>query len=562
MKSEQDLLNPAIRKSIIEEIECGENRARKREAFRRYEQLKDRTYFEVVELLVAQFAPETVRQMQYARSNISITRKVINKLAKVYNNGAIRTVKAPEDKPNDSTEADPKTKAIEETAEYLGLNSVMKKANRYLKLQRNTMLYVKPVKVSADNKWAPCVQALSPFLYDVVPDPANPEKPLAVILSAYTPEKMKYYEVLGDPGVRPTTRAPEVITPGDSVNQTIADTPEDEKGPEHGTFVWWTPNYHFTTNEKGEQITVADQTDNTNPIRMLPFVNLADDQDGAFWAVGGEDLPDGGARINALLTHLNHIAVTQGYGQMVMTGKNLPKIIPVGPNQCIQLEYDKEDPKPEVAFEGANPPLDSMMKTIEAQTALLLTTNNLSTSGFSLSLTDARQFASGIAMMIDKAESIEDTEEQALVFKSAEPKAWVIIFSWTDVLKARGLLVDELSKMPVDATTEVATTFPKPQPIQSESDQLDVLKKRKDLGLNTQLDLIMRDNPGMSKEEAQKKLDEIKKEAQERQAEMGLPVGGQPPKPGEPGAKPGDGNPPPPGQKNDTTPEPDPTGQQ
>src|SRR3954463_947712 len=107
IKSESDLLNVEIRKKLIEEF-CGTNNTRrKNEAFKAYECLKDKTSNYVMDLLLKQFDTETVVEMQYAISNISVLRKVISKLAKVYANGVKRTMKNQSD-----------TKAIEAAAEY------------------------------------------------------------------------------------------------------------------------------------------------------------------------------------------------------------------------------------------------------------------------------------------------------------------------------------------------------------------------------------------------------------------------------------------------------------
>lgn len=533
LEKETDILKEDFRKRIIEEILGSENTMRKHECFKRHEQYKDRSYFYVVDLLIKQFSKETVSEMQYALSNVSITRKIINKLAKVYNKGAIRKAEIEGQERTGAEEAEdvsPETKMIEELAKLLRVNQAMKKCNRYLKLQKNCLVFTKPMKSSLDEKWSIALQVLAPFLYDVIPDPMDPEKPLVVILSHYVPLQKKYYDV-----VNPAIRGQEAhqVRGNDGVNQAIADSPEDEMGPEKGQYIWWSPNFHFTTDEKGGLMSGEELGDGENPIKTLPFVNFADDQDGAFWALGGDDIAEGSIKLNALLTHLNHIAVTQGYGQLFMTGKGLPKGVQVGPNHAIQLEYNEGDPKPEIGYLTANPPIESVMKIIEAQFALLLATNNLSTSGFSTKLEGARQFASGIAMMLDKAESIEDTDEQAEAFVRGEPKVWELIGLWLGTLDAKKALSDDLRDYKLDPNTVVEISFPPSQPIQSESEHLDVLAKRKDLGLNTLVDLIMKDNPGMTKEDAQKKLEEIKAD---QAANMPPALAGQA---GAPGAKDG-----------------------
>ncbi len=591
LTKETDILDAGFRKRVIQEIQGAENQARKHESYKRHEQYKDKTQYYVVDLLIKQFQKETVQEMQYGLSNISFIRKIINKLAKVYNNGAIRTVEdgdagvddeeipgtpseAPEIDPTETPEpvdptgdptdvveaadaegayslsiegeepiveeVDPNAAIIDELVKFLKINQVMKKANRYAKLHKNTLVYTKPQK-QLDEKYTLKSQALAPYLYDVIPSPDDPEAPLVVILSHYKPLMKKYYDVL-DPGYHTNNQATQ-RSQSDSRDQAIADSPADEQGGPAGRFIWWSPKFHFTTDEKGVLIPNGDNPGNANPIETLPFTNFADDQDGAYWAEGGNDLSDGAPRLNALITHLNHVAVTQGYGQLAMTGKNLPKQVQVGPNHAIQMEYSDGDPVPTVAYLSSNPPLEAIMKIIEAQVSLLLTTNNLSTSNISLSLSDAKQFASGVAMMLDMAESTEDTQEQGQMFIDGEPQVWAIINKWQTYLKTKSLLNETLTENILPPEARVCVSFPPVQPVQAETERLDVYKKRKDLGLSSMIDLLMRDNPGMTREQAAKKQEEILAESKSKAAAFGLPAAapgapGAPQDPNDPNAKP------------------------
>ena len=53
--------------------------------------------------------------------------------------------------------------------------------------------------------------------------------------------------------------------------------------------------------------------------------------------------------------------------------------------------------------------------------ALYLTTNNLSTSGVSTQLSGGNTLPSGVALILDKAESLEDVQDQRQVFIDKEP---------------------------------------------------------------------------------------------------------------------------------------------
>ena len=109
-----------------------------------------------------------------------------------------------------------------------------------------------------------------------------------------------------------------------------------------------------------------------------------------------------------------------------MSGKNLPRNQTIGPNKAVILEYEDGEPVPQVGFATANPPLRELMQNVESLVALTLTTNDLSTSGVSASLDGGGAVASGVALMVDKAESQEDVKDQRQMFIDGEKDIWRI----------------------------------------------------------------------------------------------------------------------------------------
>lgn len=524
IKSEIELLDQATRKLILEEIKGPENQARKAEAFRRYQCLKDQTSSYTVEELKKQFDTATIQEMSYAIANVSLVRKCIDKLSKVYSYGVHRRIMG------GSKKQDSATNAIQSLAKELNLNNQMKQANKYLKLQRNCMIYIKPCPTK--DGWDIKVQPLNPFLYDVVEHFYDRTKPMCVILSDYEIQQTQYTSTDAATANRTTSVLPTGINKGDNKDQAIADTPSDARTKE---FVWWTDSYHFTTDQNGEII--SDELNTENPIGELPFENLAIDQDEQFWAIGGKDLVDGAILINSVLTHNQHIATSQGYGQFWMRGKNVPRNVKVGPSKAIIMEHSEGEPVPEIGFASSNPALDALRGMVEQYIALLLTTNNLSTSSVASQLTGGTSAPSGVALIIDKAESIEDVNEQREIFVQAEPNLWRKIAKFMNVLGAN--LKPSLQSLRIDPSisSEITTKYNEPPSVQSESEKLGNIKLRKELGINTQIDLILKDNPDMSSEEAEEKLKEILEEA--IKLKMGEGSADLPEEPAEP-VEPGD----------------------
>lgn len=503
LKSEEQILDIEVRMKIIEEINSPENRRRKDESFKRYLCYKDETYLYVLKKLALQFSEQTLLEMQYAISNIAFVRKIIDKLARVYSYGIDRVVE------DETTQ-----EAIDALEKELEVDSIFKKTNRFLKLTKNCVQYIIPTE-SLDPKFEDKKQitpkVLLPHFYDVVEHYQNREAPMAYVLSDYKPYDGPEYSVNPARAGRPFGESIPRYQ-GDQIDQLIADTPSDAEN-QKGKYVFWTNKYHFTCNSKGEIIS----EDIVNPIQMMPFVNYAEDQDNQFWAIGGRDLTDGAILTNCLISHIIHIAITQGYGQIVMKGKNLPKSLQVGPNKAIVLEYEKDnDPVPEFSFESASPPIEQVQKLIEMYVALMLTTNNLSTSGVSASLAGSAQFPSGIAMLIDKAESMEDVKDQQRIFLDKEPQFWEIVASWHRVLKESGELVPTLAQFELPQELAIQLKFGEPRSIESEAERLGNLKLKKELGLITNLDMIKMEYPDYTDEQAEAKLAEILAEKLER----------------------------------------------
>lgn len=494
---ESDILDENIRKLIIREILSVENNNRKHEAYKAYQCYKDNTKEYVVRMLKKQFDPETVDQMSYSITNLAFVRKAIDKLARVYKYGVERE--------SDSEDA---TNAIKEASKISKVDQCFKKTNRYLKLTKNCLQYIVPKKIGFDDEeelYTIKPIAMPPYLYDVVELPDDREKLGVVILSDYIPTKD---EVLYKKN--PALRIQEADSTGnyplsDQNDSVIADDPRDQKNND-GNFIFWSKNYHFTCNKHGEIISIETE----NPIGMLPFVNYAEDQDGCFWARGGEDLVDGGVTLNCMVTNIQHIAIQQGYGQIVMSGANLPRNLKIGPDKIVYLERkNTEEPEPKFEFATANPPLDQLRGLVEMYCALLLTTNNLSTSGVSTQLNGGSSFPSGIAMMLDKSESLEDIEDQRQIFIDNEPEFWKIYSEWHRLYKSQKLLEPSLDDISFPDNFEITVKFGQPKPIITEKERLEIIKQKLEMNLIGKLDALRSEYPNMDDEQLKKKLEEL-----------------------------------------------------
>jgi len=513
IKNEDDLLKEEVRHQIITEIEGAENKRRKSVAYKWHEIWKNKSKQYVRELLTLMLDTSTVREMEYAMSNISVTRKIIDKLARVYSNGVTRSY---EDNPE-------QTERLDCLGKLLQANAQMKTLNKLLKLQKNSALYCKPIE-STEGTAYPAWIPMSPHLYDVVEKHNDRTKPLAFILSNFEREALTVgLDSQRVPELAATHRIQTSSFKGDGVDQKIADRKEDEGEDLHEkkTYIWWTDKYHFTT--KGSEIIdpstgepynlegEALMAEIMNPIEELPFVDLHIDQEGHYWAEGGEDLIDGDLLLNCMLSNAHHIGVTQGYGQLVMIGKNLPQTVKLGPNKTINLPVDDEGTTTSAEFITASPPLDALASQVEMYLALLLTTNNLSTSGVRASLDGGVGAASGVALALDKSESLEDVQSQRDIFVCAEKDAIRKTAKWLNYFSQENMLDEKYAECLISEDVEPMIEFGDQMILMSEKEKLDNIKLRDELGINTQIELIMKDR-GVSEREAEDILKKILEE--------------------------------------------------
>lgn len=494
MFSPEDVLSEAFRAAVLKDIRSPENQARKREMKKRQEVYRDNTIKWVLQALESlKLKKETLQLMKNHAANISIAKKIVNKKARCYRGGVVRF-----------TQDEKTTAQISALASILGANTVMQKADRFCVLQKNALPWVFP-EMTPQGQWRLKLVTLTSSQYDVIENGRDPERPACVILSDYVDDTDNV--TTGAPGGGWRSIEQETVL---SQEPLIAKGPYQERYRPKETHIWWTDEYHFTTNEKGQIIRDLSPEDLRNPIGMIPGAPIAEDQDGGYWASGGDDLIDGAILVNLLITDMLTIMYLQGWGQLVITGSNIPEEYQVGPNVALVLENREGETPANVELVSHNPPIDSWLRVVEQYLAMLLSTNDLSPSSVSMRL-DAMNFPSGISMLIEKSEAHGSVEDRRVMFSQAERQLWKIASRWCGVYE--GKLDEEfaaIGRIPLDP--EVNTRFTDQKEVTTEKERLEIMKLRKEMGLATQLDLVMMDNPHMTREEALAKLQEIRAE--------------------------------------------------
>ena len=224
-----DVLDPSLRQSVIADIEGDENKRRKRESLRRFEMYRNRQRPFILERLEQDLNPSTVQSMRTITS-INLVKRITDQKASIYTDEPER---------NFMNASEAQTEQLEELYFQAGADTMLKTANRIYKVADQCAMYVFP----KDGKV--CMRPLWPHQYDVIPDPKDPEKALAYIISAY--DKVDYQR--GGPTNPQENPRTSLSRRSNTLNETIAD--KDDYKSKLGKYIWWTADNHFVTNARG-----------------------------------------------------------------------------------------------------------------------------------------------------------------------------------------------------------------------------------------------------------------------------------------------------------------------
>lgn len=516
--TEDQLLSIEFRKMVIDQIVYSdENLERKAQELRKYEIYNDQNSKWVMLAIEKEgYKPETFAQMRNRASNISVCRKIVNKKAAIYNGGVDRKVGEPLKFPDGKTVPNPDQVSVDALADELDFNTYMKQANAYLELHKNCIVGCVPVLDSRETtqsgapKYKLKMQVKSPWQYDVIPDPHDYTRPAVIILSEF-PERID----LNTPddiqdGIRGVRRAAGFNSSNaDGIDQTIANSPEDRDQKEKDRrFIWWSDQYHFTTDIKGNFIGVKNPTDIFNPIRKNPWENLAAKQTDGFWARGGEDIVETSILVNKKMTDVNFIAFVQGWGQLVIDAEKVPKKLVGGPDNALIFERTVGGQPSTVYFATSNPPIEAWLETIRMTLALVLSTNNLSSRSVATRLDNANA-ASGISIMIENSEITSDLKDSQELFRDMEPCLWETVRLWHQLYASNNWLCKDQQAIETFNNSDVNLKFIESHLPVTEKERLEELKLRKELGIATLKDLIKSENPDLSDDEINSKIEEI-----------------------------------------------------
>lgn len=478
----RDYLDINLRKQIISEIAGSENQKRRERSFIRQEIYQGKLYDYLYEKMVKELGKKSAEKSRKI-SSINLTEKIVDEESKLYLREPLR-----EFMDVSAGDAD----YISELYEKSRANIAFKKANKMFKLHDQAALKIVPGQDRYD------IRALAPHHYDVIPNEQNPEIAEAYIISNVDVS---------------------LLVKGDGFNQKIADI--DDKLVKARLY-WWTDEYNFVTNGKGEFINEngtavqsLSERELKNQAQTLNFIDIAKDKDFEFFVRSESLVTEFSLDLAMSLSDTAEVIRYQGFATGVVSSKERPENMEVGPRSLIWLKKDPNDDsgsQPTFQFVSPNPDIGSSLEFNNGLMSMFLTAR-----GHSPKLVNAKgdstSYTSGLDRFLATLEAYEGSQDDIDLFTDAEVQAFEIMKAWNHAYyndSRNGFT----SKIPEKAYLKIE--YQKPTLELSESEELDVLEKKRKLGVINDVELIM-EAKGLTKEEA---LDYLKENGKRIEKEI------------------------------------------
>lgn len=481
-------------KDIINEIDSDENKRRKAEHAKRHDVYNDHQRPHVLTQLLNEFSHKTVSEMRTCTS-INLSRRMVDESASIYKRPPVRDIEI-ESQAGAESEAD-----LEMKNSILGLyddfrvNVALKRANQKYKLHDQCCIQVIP----KDGKIV--LRVLAPHQYDVVPNPANPEEALAYVISTFDRSLLDNITTRAS-DIQGTETGSKNELQGSGTNEAIADK-EDYQSTLR-KYIVWTAEEILVVNGNGGVL-----SRDPNPIKALPFVDVAQDKDFEYWIRRGSGIVEFAIDYSTVLSDTVNTNRLQSYAQAVITAETVPDSVTVGPNNILFLKLDPTRPemKPSFEFVSPQPDMKSSLDLLDRLLNYFMTSRGIdpkSVSGDGKTAT----YSSGLERLLAMIDRFEASQDDIDLFQCVEREVYKLIREWYTVIRGTALLDQEydFGEWPEDA--EMCVKFAQPQMIRTEADKEASVVYRLENGLMSRVEAI-EELRGVSKDEAQKIADEI-----------------------------------------------------
>ena len=482
-----NILDVEVRRKIIEDILCEENKRRKVDSFKRLDIYKKNQRKYILERIHKDLSAETIANMRTFTS-INFTKKIIDAKASVYKHTPKRSF----------ANASPRElEQIDALYKYAEADVKLKKGNRIYKLEDQATLQVLP----KDGKV--CMRVLAPHHFDVVPRVDMPEVAEVYVLSGFD-KQYAYQDTQGSETLDNRSSSTTMAGYYDNLNQSIAD--RDDYFDKLNYFVFWSKEYHFACNKQGQILgednvpllgSVAEEM-LVNPIGRLPFIDLVVDRDFEYWAQTGSNITDLQLDLGAQISDTCDVNFRQGYSQAILSATEAPRSMQIGPHTLLFLKKDPRgdaSTQPSFQFATPSPDLGSSIRLTEMLLAMGLTSEGLDASMISTGpSTGTSTYSSGYERLLAQIEEFSASQDDFQLFEDAESKLFDLFRVWSNTLQnVRGQLelIPDLRGGVISDNVELDISFMAPEMLQSQGEREDSAIKKLESGLISRKMAIM-----------------------------------------------------------------------
>ena len=272
--------------------------------------------------------------------------------------------------------------------------------------------------------------------------------------------------------------------------------------PNQQVLVYWSKDEYFYVDTLGNKIADPDYPDMRNPYGVLPVAVLRFKEGNDFWGEGLWDLVDGNEEVCVQTTNMCYTSILQSHGQPVAINMGLTGEPEIGPDKpmCVDEEQGSNGKTaPSFGFANANPHTKEVQDLIDWFMKTMQSIKGLSPQQYSLEAS----VASGVSKVADSIDMSEMREDDTHPLEEMEYELFPIIRTVYNY-HSTGKKISDTAKFSIAfGDVEIKKTA-----------QDKVAERTFGMASKTmsRLEMVMEDHPGMSKEDAQKYLEQIQSE--------------------------------------------------
>ena len=465
-----DLLDKRVIHQIVSDIESSQTRERREEDIKAFEIYSGKLN-EYVELRLKAIHPQTWRSFSVA--DLNLCKKITDKRATAYRQGPIRKL-----------DNDAETEQYESLMDDIKADRAWQTFDVYYNLHRYACMWFNFIEDGGEQKLI--LRPLNPSQFFRVVDNVGRTKVFVVNF----PEKTLYetYD-------------------GDGLTSLIQDDAQDTHN-KYKRYAMWTESQHVIIQVRDDE---NDQFDikyepiegnekMVNELGVIPAVFKQQGDDMSLPILN--PLADQTIEFNQQYSVMLTGAAVQTFGHLILS---YPEDQPA-PDQIYnsyftysKLPQREGAPPTTLDYLNPSPNLGSQLEVISDYGHQIIS-EHLGDGSSTLKGTN-QQYASGIDRMIAMADITNIVNMNKETYAEAEQELYQIIKAYYEANNSFTFRSERLQ-----------VKYPKPKPIQSEKETLELIQKKIDLGLITKKQALMELEPNMTSEQAEEQLSDIEQE--------------------------------------------------